>query len=196
MFCKSCGKQIDKDDLFCIHCGEKNIDLQEEKETIKVEEATSKFQGKFGEQILKAQNGICKLKTKTEFIREKSKLFSIINDAQVKKGKVLVELGLIAYEKIRLGQINDEELKTISKSILGFDYIIYDNSKKIEELDTTWKNITCSCGTLVVEGGKFCTECGKKVGIQVEDKEYITCIYCEAKIEEDSNFCPCCGNKM
>lgn len=208
MFCTSCGKQIDKDDLFCINCGEKNIELQEEyteeKETIEVEEinnvdeekATSKLQGKFEEQVSKAQNGIGKVKTKTEFIREKSKLTSIINDAQVKKAKVLAELGLLAYEKIRLGEINDEDLNTISKSILGFDYIIYDNSKKIEELDMISQNITCTCGTVVSEGGKFCTECGKKVEIEVKDKEYTTCGHCEAKIEKNSNFCPCCGNRM
>lgn len=214
MFCTSCGKKIDKDDLFCINCGEKNIELQEEytkeKETTELEDVnkvedvnnineektTYNFQEKIEEQVSKAQNGLGKVKTKTELMRDKSKLSNIINEAQVKKTNVLAELGLLTYEKIRLGEINDEELNVICKSILGFDYIIYNNSKKMEELDSTSQNIVCSCGTVISEGGKFCTECGKRVEVPVEDIVYITCKHCETKIEEDSNFCPCCGNRM
>lgn len=202
MFCTNCGKQIDKDDLFCIYCGEEMV-AKEETEEKKVESVqvnqqekiTTTIQEKFDTQVTKAQSELGKVKNKAEAMREKSRLSNTINDAQAKKAKLLAELGLLAYEKIRTGQINDLELTDASKSILGFDYIIYDNSVKIEELEQSLKSISCGCGATVSEESKFCTGCGKKVEIPVDTRVFTNCEICEARIEDNTNFCPCCGNK-
>lgn len=181
MVCTSCGKQIDKDDLFCIHCGEKIINNSQEE---------------FESKTSKEQNDFKKVKTKTEVIRDKSKLLSTIKDAQNNKARVLAELGLLTYEKIRLGEINNDELNNICKSILEFDSIIYKNSIKIEDLEKLNEKRVCDCGTNINDNAKFCIECGKKVEIPVDTKVFNTCIHCEARVEEDSKFCPCCGNIM
>ena len=172
MFCTSCGKQVDKDDLFCIYCGqvvsadEQAQDINvENRPIVKEEKITTKFQEQFGNQVSRAQNELGKVKNKAEVMKEKVKLNNIINDVQGKNAKAFAELGLLTYEKIRTGQIGDYELIEASKSIIGFDYIIYDNSVKIEELEKSIRNITCDCGSVVNEESKFCTGCGKRVEI-------------------------------
>lgn len=47
-----------------------------------------------------------------------------------------------------------------------------------------------TCGAMVDEGSKFCSECGKPMKVEIE------CPNCKAKIEEDSKFCPECGQKL
>lgn len=213
MFCTSCGKQVDKDDLFCIYCGQvvsaeepaqdinvenrqviQNVNV-ESRPIVKEEKITTKFQEQFGNQVSRAQNELGKVKNKAEVMKEKVKLNNIINDVQGKKAKAFAELGLLTYEKIRTGQIGDYELIEASKSIIGFDYIIYDNSVKIEELEKSIRNITCDCGSVVNEESKFCTGCGKRVEIPVDTRVFTNCNKCEARIEANSRFCPCCGNR-
>ena len=89
MFCTCCGKQVDKDDLFCIYCGqvvsadEQAQDINvENRPIVKEEKITTKFQEQFGNQVSRAQNELGKVKNKAEVMKEKAKLNNIINDVQ------------------------------------------------------------------------------------------------------------------
>lgn len=207
MFCKNCQKQINKDDLFCIYCGSENKNNEDTthiNNTQKIHMNTiqntsvstmNNIQEKVGVTVSKAQSGLEKFKNKAEIMKEKSRLSGIIQDSQAKKAKVLADLGLAVYEKIRYGEIKDSSLDEICSSILGFDYIIYESSTKIEELDKLNKGIACECGTELNGETKFCTGCGKKVEIPVDNRVFTTCKHCEAEIESGVNFCVCCGNR-
>lgn len=118
-----------------------------------------------------------------------------------KKSMALLEVGQVAYQKIRNGEITDPELIELTVKLVGFDYHIYQANKKVEELNSRSGNsnsiICTSCQTPNSMDAKFCGGCGAKVEI-VEKVELIgeeTCAKCEEAIPVDANFCPCCGTK-
>lgn len=156
----------------------------------------SNFEETIGSGLSKIQDGLDKGKNKVGLMKEISRLNKIIEDANVKKTEVLIELGISAYKKIREELIVDSELVEKSQSIMGFDYIIYNNKRKIENLKIENEGFKCSCGNTLNYQDKFCGGCGKKVEIKSEDIECITCINCEAEIVSGSTFCPCCGLKI
>ena len=156
----------------------------------------SNVEDKIGRGLSKFQDGLDKSKSKVETMKEVSKLNKTIDNANSKKAEALLELGIDVYKKIRECIIKDEELVQKCNSIVGFDYIIYDSKKKIEELKNLTEGFACSCGHSLTYEDKFCGGCGKKVEIPIDDIEYIICNSCDMNISSDVNFCPCCGVRI
>ena len=57
------------------------------------------------------------------------------NEAQVKKSNILLEMGMILYQKIRNKEIEDESFSELAKELVILDKIIYDESIEIEKLE-------------------------------------------------------------
>lgn len=155
----------------------------------------SNVQNTIGMGLSKLQNGIDKSKNKVDVMKEVSKMNKMIEDISAKKADVLLDIGLMCYQKIREGNLYDNEINEKCKSIIGFDYLIYENKRKIEEIKSLDKELLCECGNSITHEDKFCGECGKRVEISIEEYKYVTCNNCEMDIVEQSKFCPCCGIK-
>lgn len=117
------------------------------------------------------------------------------NEAQVKKSNILLEMGMILYQKIRNKEIEDESFSELSKELVRLDKIIYDESVEIEKLEEEKRGIFCECGNVANKKDKFCAECGANLQHE-EYEEFKICELCETKIDLDSNYCVCCGNKI
>ena len=70
------------------------------------------------DRILKDRNEI-------ELHKEKSRINSFINKAEDKKSALLIELGMLTYQKIRDGYSYDEMFENIANEIMELDKIIY-----------------------------------------------------------------------
>ncbi len=117
------------------------------------------------------------------------------NEAQIKKSNILLEMGMILYKKIRNNEIQDESFVELAKELVTLDKIIYDRSVEKEEIEEEKRGIFCECGNVANKNDKFCVECGSKLQSE-EDENLKICKLCETKIELDSNYCVCCGNKV
>lgn len=116
-------------------------------------------------------------------------------EAQKRKSSILLEMGIILYEKIRNNEIDDEIFLQLSKDILNLDKIIYDETIEIEEFENQEKGILCECGNISSKNDKFCAECGTNLKKE-DNKEFKVCRFCETKIDLDSKYCACCGHKL
>lgn len=155
------------------------------------------IQRKFNGSLYKFQDTLNKNKTKVEITGETDKLNKTLNDAITKKSNKILELGVVVYNQIRTEIKNEEELQEICKSIVGFDHIIYNVNKKIDELQKNGSGIICEkCSNELDVDSKFCSVCGSKVEHKNYDLDYITCTVCESEIYKESKYCPCCGNKV
>ena len=66
------------------------------------------------------------------------------NEAQVKKSNILLEMGMILYQKIRNKEIEDESFSELAKELVILDKIIYDESIEIEKLEEEKRGIFAS----------------------------------------------------
>lgn len=146
--------------------------------------------------MTKVQNNISNNKSKMEDKKTIANHNRTIEEAQRKRNETLLEIGRIAYKQLRRNEIEDVEMNEKCKSIAGFDYIIYENRKLIQQINDKNQGHICECGTEISKESKFCIGCGKKVEIVVDNTEYIDCSNCEMSIPSESNFCPCCGYKV
>lgn len=155
------------------------------------------IQSKFSGGLYKIQDTLNKNKVKVEITGETDKLMKILDDATIKKSNKILELGIAIYNQRRIGNLNEDEIQDICKSIVGFDHIIYNVNQKIEELQKTGSGIICEkCSNELSKDSKFCSVCGSKVELKDYEIEYITCTVCEIKILKENNYCPCCGSKV
>lgn len=121
-------------------------------------------------------------------------IFMEIENAQIKKANLLLDMGIITYEKIRNKTIIDDSFDNLCSEILEIDKIIYNNNLKIQSLEEKSKDIVCECGRILNSDNNFCGSCGKK--IEVEEEYLIECITCNSLNEEDAVYCGCCGRKL
>ena len=142
------------------------------------------------------QDEIGKGKGKVDVIKETSKINERINAVADNRATLLIEIGNLAYLKVRTGEITDEELIEKCKSLLGFDCIIYENKNKLKEIEKSQEVTKCSCGEIIDYDSKFCSSCGGAIEKPVEEELNSICAYCENQISEESLFCPCCGKKV
>lgn len=156
----------------------------------------SNVQNTIGMGLSKLQDGIDKSKSKVDLIKEVSKINKTIEDISSKKADLLLEIGLMCYQKVREGNLYDNEIDEKCKGIIGFDYLIYENERKIEEINNLDKEFLCDCGNNITPEDKFCGECGKRVEVEIEEDKYFTCNNCEMDILYQAKFCPCCGIKI
>ena len=125
---------------------------------------------------------------------EKNDIYTEIENAQMRKTDLLLNLGMIAYEKIRKAIIIDESFDDICNEILEIDKLIYNNKLKIKTLEESSKELVCECGNILNSENNFCPACGKK--IEVEEEYFIECARCNTLNEDDSIYCGCCGIKL
>lgn len=146
--------------------------------------------------ISKVQNNISNNKANMEDKKAISSYNRTIEEAQRKRNETLLEMGKIAYKKLRTNELKDDEMSEKCKSIIGFDYIIYENKKLIQEISDRNQGHVCTCGQQISKESKFCIGCGKKVEIPVDNTEYVECSKCEMSIPSEAKFCPCCGYEI
>lgn len=132
--------------------------------------------------------------SKNKIQNEKISILEEIDNAERKKASLLLNMGILTYEKIRNEEIIDNSFDSICNEILELDKIIYNNNLKINDLEKSSKNIVCECGSTLNFENNFCGSCGKK--IEINDSYLVECAKCDALNEEDSNYCQCCGNKL
>ena len=125
---------------------------------------------------------------------EKNDIYMEIENAQIKKANLLLDMGIMTYEKIRNEIIIDDSFDNICNEILEIDKLIYNNNLRIKKLEEKSKEIVCECGSILNSESNFCGSCGKKV--EIEDNYLIECTRCNSLNEEDSVYCACCGIKL
>ncbi|MEW9078341.1 zinc ribbon domain-containing protein [Terrisporobacter glycolicus] len=126
---------------------------------------------------------------------EKIKIKKNINDYEDFKAQALLKLGIMTYDKIRKGEIIDEEFTLLCDEIKGFDIEIYTKYMQLRSFENKSNKIVCQCGYVAFKNEKFCPQCGKSL-IEEEEESYIICKHCNQETEKDSNFCACCGSKI
>lgn len=162
---------------------------------------SNNLQSKLGEGLSKFQGGIEQGKQKLQLVQEINCLKKEINEASMRKAKVLLEAGQVTYSKIRQGEITDPELVGFTEKLVALDREIYEARKLVNELNTKnngQNGVTCSsCQTVNSEDAKFCGGCGAKVeaAAKVEVTDGVSCVKCEEIIPQSANFCHCCGTK-
>ena len=114
-----------------------------------------------------------------------------LEQLQKLKADVLIESGILAYEKIRKNEIIDEELEGKLSGIKDIDKEMYNINIRLEEIEKE-KELKCDCGTKLNINNKFCPECGKKV--EIENTRI--CENCSNEVSIEYKFCVCCGNKL
>ena len=132
--------------------------------------------------------------SKNKIQHKRVSMLEEIDNAERKKASLLLNIGILTYEKIRNEEIIDSSFDSLCNEILELDKLIYNNNLKINDLEETSKDIVCECGSILNSENNFCGTCGKK--IDINDIYFIECIKCNALNEEDSNYCQCCGNRL
>ena len=125
---------------------------------------------------------------------EKIKIKKAINDCEDFKAQLLLNLGIMTFDKIRKGEIIDEDFDSLCDEIKNLDIEIYTKYMQLRSFENENKRITCDCGYVAFKNEKFCPQCGKS--LIEKEKRYITCSSCHQETEDDSNFCACCGSKI
>ncbi len=146
--------------------------------------------------ISKIEKGFEQGKNKMDSRKEISQLNKKLNELNSRKQQSLQELGSMVYNLVSKGLIENEEIKEKCNNIAGYQHLIYENKKEVENIKILKEGFKCECGNTLYSDDKFCGNCGKKVEIQEEEVTYITCRRCETEINEEANFCPCCGIKL
>lgn len=125
---------------------------------------------------------------------EKIKIKKSINDCEDLKAQILLKLGIMTFDKIRKGEIVDNDFDILCEDIKNLDIEIYTKYMQLRSFEKEIKKTICECGYVAFKDEKFCPQCGKNL---IEDEKlYITCPYCNQETEKDSNFCACCGSKV
>ena len=148
-----------------------------------------------GNKFTNIKDRILKDRNEIELHKEKTRINSFINEAEDKKSTLLIELGMLTYQKIRNGYSYDEMFENIANEIMELDKIIYNNNIELEKINRSSATNKCECGNIIKLEDKFCSVCGMSLEDLSKD-ETITCEFCEAEIDEDSNYCVCCGRKV
>ena len=125
---------------------------------------------------------------------EKNDIYKEIEIAKTKKANLLLDIGIMTYEKIRNEIIIDDSFDNICNEILEIDKLIYNNNLRIKTLEEKSRELVCECGSVLNSENKFCGTCGKKV--EIEENYLTECIRCNSLNEEDSVYCACCGIKL
>lgn len=132
--------------------------------------------------------------SKNNIENEKNIILKEIENAERKKANLLLNMGIMTYEKIRNEKIVDESFDNICDELLEVDKLIYNNNIKINKLEEASKDIICECGNILNSENNFCGICGKK--IEIKNSYYNECKKCNTLNEDDSIYCICCGSKL
>lgn len=154
------------------------------------------FQNKLGDGFSKIQSEIDQGKQKLANSKEINRFKKEVQDASIKKSKILISMGLTAHQLVREGKIKDEGLKQLAKSMVEYDKVIYDANRKIDELKVeSIVGLKCECGTPIDSNSKFCGSCGKDVSKILAADTRSKCD-CGAVINGNVKFCANCGKEV
>ena len=129
-----------------------------------------------------------------EYRTKKSQVEKEIRDFEDKKSEKIMELGILAYDKIRRGLIDENIFGELTYEIKKIDLEIYNRMLDIANMEGHDEHTpVCECGYISKYNEKFCPNCGKEIK---KDREFILCDVCASKIDSDSKFCTCCGSKV
>jgi DNA-directed RNA polymerase subunit RPC12/RpoP len=176
------------------------------------------FFDKLREQI---DAGLTKVTTKSRVTVETTRLRTQIRGIAKEKEEALARLGARVYQEMSQdGQLNQEGVQQDVKRIQEMDRSIEDLQKEIARLEaldaaTPWSAAggaekpiaTCTCGTPLTEGTKFCGNCGadaqeiiakakeeQRARVEaVKKAEGTSCPRCGAEISVTARFCRSCG---
>lgn len=124
---------------------------------------------------------------------ERIKLKKNINDNEDRKAQILLEMGIMTFNKIRRSEIIDGDFNEMCEEIKNIDISIYTDYMKLRTFEKN-NRITCVCGYVAHKNEKFCPQCGSN--LEIKEDPYIICENCNEKTTIDSNFCGCCGYKI
>ena len=117
-----------------------------------------------------------------------------IHEYEDKKSEKIMELGMIVYDKIRKGLIDESLFGEIIYEIRKVDLEIYNRMLDIANIEGHDENTpVCECGYIPKSDEKFCPKCGREID---REKNFMLCDVCASKIDVDSKFCVCCGSKV
>ena len=177
--CPSCGKELNPNASFCIHCG---YNLVENKKAINKNDVVSK-----GE-LEEKDSQIAKLKS------QKNSLQDDYEELNSKISRLKSELTNVKNE--------NEELNSIIRKLKRENSDLIDKILKLESSKSIQNNkieddnsfSTCSvCGARIKKGIKFCTKCGAEIVSKSEDS---FCPECGEKITGNGKYCFHCGYNL
>lgn len=137
-----------------------------------------------------------KIQERMEDTKDVSNFNKDINEAELEKTNIFLEMGQLLYTKIRTNKIKDVDFEEYCNKLLELDKSIYDNNIKVGELKESKLDKICECGHIIDNNYKFCSECGKRVDIELNKDKTKVCILCGSDIPLDCDYCICCGNKV
>ncbi len=150
------------------------------------------------------QHGVATIQAKSRTVAESSRINSQRNALQAERARHLQELGAMVYMGIVQGSTDEAAIRGKCSLVQAID----GQMKKLDEQLTSLKEEeqaaingrrvvgTCTCGTFLYEGERFCGACGKPVVVPLTAVSATkTCSACGAEIPADAAFCPKCGGK-
>ncbi|BBW97840.1 zinc ribbon domain-containing protein [Geobacillus sp. FSL W8-0032] len=157
------------------------------------------LQTKISGGITKIQQSIEQGKQKLQIAQEINKCKNVIEETVEKRAEVLIKLGEAIYKKIRLGEIEDPDLLSLSEVLIQLDKTLYQTKNKLEKLmeHGAEGKVCVHCRQPLSLEDRFCGACGQPVKQKEEEREqYVVCPRCEQPILQPAEFCICCGIKL
>lgn len=117
---------------------------------------------------------------------------------QKKEARVLkmVQLGEIVHKKLLSNNMEGAEFVSNSAEILSLDKEIYTLAKSIMQQTQNQEKCT-KCQNPTSPDVKFCGNCGQLNPFYVDlASPKKDCPICEEQIDEQLQFCPCCGTEQ
>lgn len=136
-------------------------------------------------------------KEKLQTSMDISALRSEILERQKNRSRLMLQIGEIAYSKIRRDEIASESFEEYLDKIKEIDRAIFNYFKILDEKTRKDEGMVCECGEELMPDSKFCGSCGKEIVEEArqEDFDCITCNSCGESIIASSKFCSSCGFK-
>ena len=150
--------------------------------------------------------GITTVTTKSRVVVETTRLRRQMRRLAQEKKEALAQLGTRAYQEMcQRGHGDQEGMQEAVTRIQELDRSTEALEKEIRRLEaldaaTPWPTeggeqpiATCTCGTPLSEGSKFCGTCGVNVQEIVAKAAAALCPRCGAGISATAKFCRSCG---
>ena len=150
--------------------------------------------------------GITTVATKSRVAVETTRLRRQMRKLLQEKKEALARLGARAYQEIdQRGQVDPAGLRDAVERIQELDRSLEELGKEITRLAaldaaTAWPAggeekplATCTCGTPLSEGIKFCGHCGANAQELLAKVAAAVCPRCGAGISSPAKFCRSCG---
>ena len=115
--------------------------------------------------------GVATVSVKSNSMLETNKIKVHMNSLTEKMEKKKFELGELVYNIYLDNEPDEEGIRDICEEIKELNEQILERQKEIENikkeeeeiLGAGDKKVQCTCGNMVPEGFRFCTECGQKI---------------------------------